>query len=252
MDGIRIDLKDKVALITGGTRGLGRQIAEAYAEAGATLVIASRSTQSCEETAKALSAKGIDVLAVPCDVGVWTDCDTLVDAAYDRFGRVDILVNNAGMSPVLRSPADVTEAMFDEIVNVNLKGLYRLSALVCERMAVGNGGSVINVSSTASVITPPAVAPYAAIKAGVNAATKAFAKAYGPKVRVNCIMCGPFRTDLTASFIDSEPFQKGVKMRVPLRRVGEPDEIAGAALYFASDQSSFTSGAILTLDGGET
>ena len=168
--------------------------------------------------------------------------------AYSEFGHVDVLVNNAGMAPLYSSLAEVSEELFDKVVAVNLKGPFRLSALVGSRMVEGGGGSIINVSSVAAMRPAPDDLPYAASKAGLDALTAGFAQAYGPKVRVNTIMAGPFLTEISNAW-DLDAFNEEAK-RYALRRGGEPDEIVGAALYLASDASSFTTGSILRVDGG--
>ena len=242
-------LLGKVALVTGGSRGLGKQMVLGFANAGADVVIASRQLDACEELAKEVEAKtGRSALAKACHVGHWDQVEELADAAYERFGRVDVLVNNAGMSPTYPRPVDVTEELYDKVLAVNLKGPFRLTALIGQRMADGDGGSIINVSSTAAVRPGAHVIPYAAAKAALNAMTEAFAHAYGPKVRVNAIMPGPFLTDISKAW-DMEGFKQQAR-RFDLRRGGEPNEIVGAALYFATDASSFTTGAILRIDGG--
>jgi len=241
-------LAGKTALVTGGSRGLGREMALAFAFEGADVIIASRKLDACEAVAREVEALGRRAMAHACHVGRWAEIDALVDAAYARFGRVDVLVNNAGMSPVYPSPESVTEELYDKVMDVNLKSTFRLCAAVGSRMAAGDGGSIINVSSTASVRPDEHVIPYAAAKAGVNAMTEAFAYAYGPKVRVNCIMPGPFLTDISKAW-NMELFGQQAR-RFALRRGGEPREIVGAALYFASDASSFTTGAVLRVDGG--
>ncbi|MDQ1372892.1 MAG: hypothetical protein QOJ09_230 [Actinomycetota bacterium] len=246
----RFDLSGKVALVTGGSRGLGRSMVLGLAEAGADVVIASRKLDACEAVAREVEELGRAALPVACHVGRWDDLDGLVDAAYDRFGNVDVLVNNAGMSPLYPSPADITEALYDKVFDVNLKGPFRLAALVGTRMAAGEGGSIINVSSTGSIRPTGDIIPYAAAKAGVNAMTVAFAKAFGPTVRVNCVMPGPFRTDVTKAW-DMDAFDKHARS-FALGRIGEPDEVVGAVVYFASDASSYTTGAVLTVDGGSS
>src|SRR5512140_1799912 len=243
-------LADKIALITGATRGLGHEIALAFARAGADVVVASRKREACEATAREIEALGRRALAVPCHVGEWSQVDALVDAAYRHFGRVDVLVNNAGMSPLYPSLVEVSEALWDKVMAVNLKGPFRLSALVGSRMAAGTGGSIINISSVAAVRPTPVETPYGAAKAGLNALTIAFAHAYGPKVRVNCIMAGPFLTDISKAW-DVELVRTMLEARAALKRAGSPDEIVGAALYFASEASSFTTGAVLQVDGGQ-
>jgi NAD(P)-dependent dehydrogenase (short-subunit alcohol dehydrogenase family) len=246
----RFDLTGKVALVTGGSRGLGRQMVLAFAACGADVVVASRKLAACEEVAAEVqSSTGRRAIAFGCNVGNWDEIDGLVDAAYGEFGRVDILVNNAGMSLLYDKVTDVTEAMWDKVVNLNLKGVFRLTALVGTRMAEGDGGSIVMVSSTGSIRPTPWILPYAAAKAGLNSLTEGFARTLGPKVRVNCIMAGPFMTDVTKSW-DIPAFEADAARRFALGRGGQPDEIIGAAIYFASGASSFTTGAILRVDGG--
>ena len=243
------DLRGKVALVTGGSRGLGRAMAIGFAEAGADVVVASRKLDACQDAAAAVEALGRRALAVSANVGRWDELDGLVDAAYDRFGRVDVLVNNAGMSLPYGDLGEVTEAMWDKVVGLNLKGPFRLTALVGPRMVEDGGGSIINVSSTGSIRPAPFMLPYDAAKAGLNALTVGFAHAYGPTVRANCIMAGPFFTDVTKEW-DLESFEREVQLRHALQRGGRPDEIVGTALYFASNASSYTTGAVLRVDGG--
>ena len=243
------DFSGKVALITGGSRGLGREMALAMAERGADVVVTSRKADACEAVAKDIEAMGRQAMAYGCHVGHWDELDDLVAAAYDRFGRVDILVNNAGMSPLYEKLTDVTEDLFDKVIGVNLKGPYRLMALVGERMAAGDGGSIINISSTASLNPSPGSEPYGAAKSGLNALTRSFAFAYGPKVRVNCIVAGPFLTDISKAW-DLPAFEKNAKANLALQRGGQPDEIVGAALYLASPATTFTTGTTIRVDGG--
>ncbi len=243
------DLSGKVALVTGGSRGLGKAMTLAFAEAGADVVIASRKIDSCEVLAKEVRERfGREAMPYACHVANWDQLGEMVDAAYGRFGKVDVLVNNAGMSPLYDKLTDVTEALWDKVLDVNLKGPFRLSALIGSRMAAGAGGSIINISSAAAVEETPDVIPYSSAKAGLNAMTMGFAHAYGPKVRVNCIQAGPFMTDISKAW-DQEIFRQQA-MRFAMRRGGEPEEIVGAALYFASAASSYCSGAVLALDGG--
>jgi NAD(P)-dependent dehydrogenase (short-subunit alcohol dehydrogenase family) len=243
------DLTDRVVLITGGSRGLGREMAFAAASSGADVVIASRNLDSCVLTAEEVSAAtGRVAFPYQVHVGRWEQLEGLVDATYDRFGKVDVLVNNAGMSPLYDSLSSVTERLFDAVVNLNLKGPFRLSTLVGDRMLAAGGGSIINVSSTGSLRPTPDMLPYAAAKAGLNALTEGLAKAYGPTVRVNTLMAGPFLTDVSKAWeldADSRPFR-----HLALGRAGQPSEIVGAALFLASNASSFTTGSILRADGG--
>jgi NAD(P)-dependent dehydrogenase (short-subunit alcohol dehydrogenase family) len=244
------DLSGKVALVTGGSRGLGREMVLAFAAAGADVVIASRKIETCEAVAEEVRAStGRQALAVACHVGEWDQLDKLADAAYERFGKVDVLVNNAGLSPIYDHVSNVTEALYDKVLDVNLKGPFRLTANIGTRMAQGDGGSVIFVSSTASQSPGANVIPYGAAKAGVNNMTVGFARALAPKVRVNCIIPGPFLTDISKAW-DMKAFDQQASRTILLRRGGEPNEIVGAALYFASDASSFTTGSHLVVSGG--
>jgi NAD(P)-dependent dehydrogenase (short-subunit alcohol dehydrogenase family) len=242
-------LTDKVALVTGGSRGMGREMVRAFVRAGADVVIASRKMSSCEEVAAEVEANtGRKAMPYACHVGDWDQVNQLIDAAYARFGRIDILVNNAGMSPLYKNLTDVSEELYEKVLSVNLKGPFRLMAVIGTRMAEGDGGSIINVSSIGAIRPRGDIIPYAAAKAGLNAMTVGFAQAFGPKVRVNCIMCGPFLTDISKAW-DMKAFEERAQS-FALRRGGAPDEIVGAALYFASNASSFCTGAILRLDGG--
>ncbi len=243
------DFTGKVALVTGGSRGLGREMVLALAARGADVVIASRKADSCEAVAEEVRALGREALPHACHVGHWQELDGLTEAAYERFGRIDILINNAGMSPLYPALSDITEELFDKVVSVNFKGPFRLSALIGERMAAGDGGSIINISSTASLNPSPNSEPYGAAKAGLNAITRSFAFAYGPNVRVNCIVAGPFLTDISKAW-DMEAFEKRARTSLALGRGGQPNEIVGAALFLASGAGSFTTGTTIRVDGG--
>ena len=244
------DLTDTVAVITGGSRGLGREIAFAFARFGATVVVSSRKLEACESTAAEIREScGVEAHAVACHVGRWDDCDRLIEAVVDRCGRIDVLVNNAGMSPLYESLPAVSEELFDKVIGVNLKGPFRLSALAADHMVAQGGGSIINVSSIAAVEPSKNEVPYGLAKAGLNALTVALAHMYGPAVRVNGIMPGPFMTDITHAW-DLDELAETARTRIPLGRGGEPNEIVGAALYLASRASSYTTGSIIKIDGG--
>ena len=242
------DLTGRVAVITGATRGLGRAIAGAFSQAGADVVVVSRKAEACEKVAAELRAEGGSAVGRPCHVGHWDELAALADGIHGQFGRIDVLVNNAGISPVYGRLSDVSQELWDKVFAVNLKGPFRLSALVGERMAARDGGSIINVSSTGAVRPTGNIVPYAAAKAGVNVMTVGLADALGPKVRVNAIMPGPFLTSISRDWDMAKLAQR--TQTFPLRRVGEAHEIVGAALYLASDASSFTTGTVLTVDGG--
>jgi NAD(P)-dependent dehydrogenase (short-subunit alcohol dehydrogenase family) len=243
------DLTGRVALVTGGSRGLGRAMVQGLAEAGADVIIASRKLEECERAAREVEQDtGRRAVAVGCHVGHWHEVDELVERAYSAFDRVDILVNNAGMSPLYDRPSEVSEELWDKVFGVNLKGAFRLSAQIGERMQEAGRGSIINISSAGSAYPRGDIIPYAAAKAGLNAMSEAFAHAYGPAVRSNVIMAGPFLTDISKSW-DMEAFE-AMAQRFALKRGGRPEEIVGAVLYLASDASSFTTGSILRVDGG--
>lgn len=244
------DMTDKVVVVTGGSRGLGRAMVEAFAARGADVVITSRKLPACEMLAQRVTeTTGRRALGLACHVGHWDQCDELYDTVYAEFGRCDVLVNNAGMSPLYDSLGEVTEALFQKVIDVNLKGPFRLSAKFGEQMVKDGGGSIINVSSVAAVRPTPGEAAYGAAKAGINNMTTSFARAYGPTVRVNTIMPGPFLTDISKAW-DLDVFADTAKKEIPLQRGGQPEEVVGAALYFASAASSYTTGAVLKIDGG--
>jgi len=244
----RFDLTGRVALVTGGTRGLGRAIIRTLAQAGADVVVSSRKQHACDEAAQEVRDLGRRAIAHACHIGRWEEIDRLVDAAYSEFGRIDVLVNNAGIAPRYPDPQSVTEELWDKVLAVNLKGPYRLTALVGSRMVEADGGSIVNISSIGAVRPTHDILPYAAAKAGLNALTLGFADAFGPSVRVNAVMPGPFLTDISREW-NHEAFAERART-FPLRRAGAPDELAAAILYFASDASSFTTGAVLAVDGG--
>ncbi|CAM9261799.1 unnamed protein product [Discosporangium mesarthrocarpum] len=246
-DQFRLD--GKVALVTGGSRGLGKEMVLAFARVGADVVIASRKQEACDALAREVEQEtGQRALAVAAHAGKWDECDALASKALDTFGHVDVLVNNAGMSPLYDDIRNVTEALYDKVMDVNLKGAFRLTAVLGSAMRDGDGGSILNVSSTAASQASPGEMVYGAAKAGLHNFTKSFARAFAPKVRVNCIMPGPFMTDISKAW--TPEMIEGLGRIMPLGRGGEPDEIVGAALYFASDASRFTTGAILKVDGG--
>ncbi len=239
----------KVAVVTGGSKGLGRAMALGFAEAGADVVVASRKLEQCQQVADEVRARGGQALPVRCHVGDWDECGALVDSTVARFGRIDVLVNNAGIAPVPPSLLGVTADLFDKTIAVNLRGPLRLTALAVEHMPPG--GSVINISSKASLHPTSFTVVYAAAKAGLNALTKAAAHEFGPRgIRVNAIVCGTFHTDSFHSSLPSDEAQAELMSRISLGRIASADEIVGTALYLASDASSYLTGDLIVLDGG--
>ena len=253
------DLTGRTALVTGGSRGLGRQMAFAFARQGADVVIASRSLESCQETAREIeTATGRRCLPYACHVGHWSELEGLADFAWNELDGIDILVNNAGKSPLYETVLDINEQLWDSVLGLNLKGPFRLSALVGSRMvergrSSGRTGSIINISSIAAIHPTPDVLPYTAAKAGLNAITIGLAQTFGPHVRVNCIMPGAVPTEIMmkAMRLQDDDLPKLEKvLRMPMRRLGTPDDLGQAVLYFVSPASSWVTGQILGVDGG--
>jgi NAD(P)-dependent dehydrogenase (short-subunit alcohol dehydrogenase family) len=240
------DFTGKVALVTGGSRGLGYQMVKAFAARGADVIISSRKLDACEAVAEECRALGRRALAASCHAGRWDEIDQLIEAVYAEFGRIDILVNNAGMGPRMPSH-DVTEQLFDSVLNLNFKGPFRLASQVAKRMADGDGGCIINVSSSGSLMPLPQVVPYGSSKAALNAMSVSLAAEYAPKVRVNTLSPGAFKTDIVQSWPD-----KG-EGPVPTPRgfAADPQDIVTAALFLASPASVNVTGSLVRCDGGQ-
>jgi NAD(P)-dependent dehydrogenase (short-subunit alcohol dehydrogenase family) len=243
------DLSGKVAVVTGGSRGIGRAVAEGLATAGADVVIASRKLDACERAAREIStATGREALPVACHVGRWADCDALVDAVYDHFGRCDVLVNNAGMSPLYDGLASVTEELYDKVHGVNARGPFRLCAQFGTRMHERDGGSIINVSTAGSWRPDATDLPYAMAKASLNALTLGIAGAWAPAVRANVVLPGAFDTDIAKAWGPAAIEAAGAAN--PMGRIGEPGDLVGLCVFLASDASSYVNGAQVLVDGG--
>ncbi|MFT4658294.1 MAG: NAD(P)-dependent dehydrogenase (short-subunit alcohol dehydrogenase family) [Candidatus Aldehydirespiratoraceae bacterium] len=249
------DMTGRVAVVTGGSRGLGREMVLAFAEQGADVVIASRKIENCEAVAREVEALGRHALPIAYHAAEWEAADELTAAVYERFGRCDVLVNNAGMSPLYPSVEAITESLYDKVMGVNLKGPFRLSAAIGARMTAAveagemSSGSIIFVSSIASQRPGPQEIIYGAAKAGVNNLTYGLSRTLGPHVRVNCIVPGPFLTDISKAW-NMDAFEATAKSSLALGRGGDPSEIVGAALYLATDASSFTTGTLIDVNGG--
>lgn len=237
------DFTGKVALVTGGSRGLGRAMALALAERGADVIIASRKLENCEAVAGECRALGRKALAVAAHAGRWAECDALIEAVYAEFGRIDILINNAGMAPPMPSH-EVSEQLFDSVIGLNFKGPFRLTTQIAHRMALGDGGCIINISSSGALMPVPGSVPYVSAKAALNAMTESLAHEYGPKVRVNTLSPGPFVTDQA----------KGRSTIIPRNARGvaaPPEDIVTAVLFLASPASVNVTGALIRCDGGQ-
>lgn len=240
------DFTGKIALVTGGSRGLGYEMVKAFAERGADVIIASRKLENCEKVAGECRALGRKALALSAHVGRWDECDRLIEETYAEFGRLDILVNNAGMSPAMPSH-EVTEKLFDSVVNLNFKGPFRLASQAAKRMHDAGGGCIINVSSSGSMMPLPATVPYGSSKAALNAMSKSLAWEYAPHVRVNTLSPGAFRTDIAKAWEDEG---RG-PLPIPRGHAAEPEDIVTAALFLASPASVNVTGSLVRCDGGQ-
>ena len=246
---MNLDFSGKVVVVTGGSRGIGRAVCQAFAEAGADVVVASRKLDVCEAAAADIeSSTGRRVLPVACHVGRWDDCDALVDTVHREMGRCDVLVNNAGMSPLYDGLASVTEDLYDKVHAVNARGPFRLSALFGSRMAEGDGGSIINVSTAGSLRPDASDLPYAMAKAALNALTLGLAGAWAPKVRANLVLPGAFDTDIAKAWAPGMVEQAAAIN--PLKRIGQPEDMAGVCLFLASAAAGYVNGAQILVDGG--
>jgi 2-deoxy-D-gluconate 3-dehydrogenase len=258
LDLSRFSLKDKTAIVTGGGRGLGKAIAIGYAKAGAKVALTSRKIADLEATAAEIKALGGEAFPISAHLGKMEDIQKMVDIALEKLGgKINILVNNAGISPGMASVLDVEERLWDSVMNLNTKGLYFTSQAVGRIMKKQGGGKIINVSSIAGYKADKNVSVYGISKATVLMITHAFASELAPfNIQVNTIVPGPFDTNMMNSFwVHLSPEEaKKQKMEyekgLPMGRIGNPDELVGAAIYFASDASSYTTGAELLVDGG--
>jgi dehydrogenase/reductase SDR family protein 4 len=245
-------LKGKVALITGGSRGIGKAIAVGFARAGADVALASRKLPDLEETAKEIRGLGRKSLAVTAHIGRTEEIGGLVNKVKEEFGRIDILVNCAATNPTMDQAMDIQERAWDSIMNLNLKGLFFLSQAVARLMKEKGGGRIINISSIEG-IRPSILPVYSISKAGVIMATKVMAQQWAQyNIRVNCIAPGLVKTKFSEALWGNEEILKITMFQTPMKRIAEPDEIVGAAIYLASDASSYATGQVLSVDGGGT
>jgi NAD(P)-dependent dehydrogenase (short-subunit alcohol dehydrogenase family) len=245
-------LSGKVALVTGGSRGIGRAIAVGLAKAGADVAVTSRKLPDLEEVAAEIRQSGRRSMALAAHVGRTEEINSLVPRVKDELGRIDVLVNNAGTNPTLDQAMDIEERAWDSIMNLNLKGLFFLSQAVARLMREQGGGNIINVASIAG-ITPDILPVYSISKAGVIMATKVMAQQWAQyKIRVNAIAPGLTKTKFSQALWDNPDILQGAMTMTPLRRVAEPEEMVGAAVFLASEASSYVTGHVLVVDGGVT
>lgn len=248
-----IDLKGKVAVVTGSSRGIGRAVAEAFARAGASVVVSSRSAETCEPVAEALKAKGLSAVAIPCHIGRKDQLQALVDETVARWGRIDILVCNAAINPVYGPLADLSDDAFDKIMATNVKSTFQLCNMAIPAMAARREGSVIVLSSIAALRGTVTIGAYGVSKAAESALVRNLALEWGPSnVRVNAIAPGLIATDFAKALLDDPERLARIEARTPLRRVGQPEDIAGVALFLASPLSAYVTGQLIVADGGDT
>jgi len=250
---VDFSLEGKVAVVTGGSRGIGESIARAFAEHGATVVISSRKQEGCDAVANSINESGGKAVAIACHAGNSQAIEALFDRVDKELGGVDILVNNAATNPFFGPAADIPESAFDKTVEVNIKGYFVMIQRATPQMKKKGGGSIINVASIAGIRPGPNEVTYALTKAAVLNMTKGFAKELGPdQIRVNAIAPGVVETYFAAVLVDSEEKRERISARTPLRRYAQPNEIAGAAVFFASEASSYATGSTIVLDGGSS
>jgi len=253
----KFSLKGKTAIVTGGSRGIGKAIALGFAKAGAKVVLTSRKMNDLQTNAAEIRAFGGEAFPVQAHLGKMEEINRMVNTVMDKFGRIDILVNNAGTSPAMGTVLDSDERIWETVINLNLKGVYFTSQAVARIMKKQGGGKIINIASIDGFKPEPGVSVYSISKAGVRMITSAFALELAPfNIQVNTIAPGPISTKLLDSHWFNLPPEEAKKQKetlaktTPIGRIGEPDEIAGAAIYLASDASNYTTGAEIVIDGG--
>lgn len=252
----KFSLEGKTAVVTGGGRGIGKAIALGFAKAGAKVAITSRKIDDLEDTAKQIQAAGGEALPVQAHLGKMEGIQQMVDTVMDKFGRIDILVNNAGASPAMASVLDSEERLWETIMNLNMKGLYFISQRVARIMKEQGGGKIINIASIDGFHPERTVSIYSISKAGVRMITKAFATELAEfNIQVNTIAPGPIHTKMMDSHwvnLSPEEAKKAkaaTESMMPMRRIGDPEDIVGAAVYFASNASNYTTGTEIIIDG---
>ena len=246
-------LDNKVALITGSTKGIGKAIAMRMAEQGAKVVVSSRNQDACDEVAAEIKAQGGEAIAIACNINHQDQLENVVAKTQQELGTINVLVCNAALNPYFGPSQDIPDAAFDKIMQANIGSVHRLCQLVIPGMADSGGGAVIIVSSIGGLKGTENLGAYAISKAADMQIARNLAVEWGPKnVRVNCIAPGLVRTDFARALWENPDIYAATISKYPLRRIGEPYEIAGAAVLLASDAGSFTTGQTIVIDGGGT
>ena len=245
------DLKGKVAIVTGSSKGIGKAIAEALAEYGAHVVVSSRSQEAVDAVADEFKAKGLETIGIACHVGDEEQRKALIDKTVNHYGGVDILINNAATNPVYAPLEGVDDPVFDKIMDVNVKACFSFAKLCFPYMKEKKKGSIINIASVEGLKPNMGLGLYGVSKAALIMLTKSQASEWGKYgIRTNAICSGLIKTKFSQALWSNEQLMKQVEHHLPLRRAAEPIEMAGLAVYLASDASSYTTGAILNADGG--
>lgn len=251
MSGTLFDLKGKVAIITGSSRGIGRAIALRMAEQGAKVVVSSRKAEACEKVADEIKAAGGEAIVVPCNVSDKAQLQALVDATNKQWGRIDILVCNAAVNPFFGPSKDIPDEAFDKIMAVNIKSNHWLANMVAPGMAERGDGVIIVISSVGGLFGSNTLGAYGISKAADMQLVRNLAVEWGPQnVRANCIAPGLIRTDFARALWENPEIAKKATKGYALRRIGEPDEIAGAAVFLSSAAGRFMTGQTMVIDGG--
>jgi NAD(P)-dependent dehydrogenase (short-subunit alcohol dehydrogenase family) len=245
------DLTGKIVVVTGSSRGIGRAIAERMAEHGAKVVVSSRKLEACEEVVQTIAAKGGTAKAIACNIGRKEDLQALVDTTTKQWGGIDVLVCNAAVNPYFGPAIDMPDDAYDKVMNSNVRSNFWLCNMVLPQMAQRGGGSIIIVSSIAGLLDTPTIGVYGISKAADMALARNICVEWGPKnIRANCIAPGLVRTDFAKALWDNPEIYEKTVRAYPLRRIGEPDEIAGAAVFLAGPSGSFMTGQTIVIDGG--
>lgn len=247
------DMTGKVALITGSTKGIGLSIAEEMARLGAKVVISSRKADVCEKVANELKAKGYEAIAIPCHVGKKDDLQNLVNKTNEAWGSIDVLVCNAATNPVYGPTSEMTDEAWDKIMDTNVKGTFWLTNMVLPQMAEQGEGAVVLLSSIAGIRGNTTIGTYGVSKAAEAALARNLAVEWGPKgIRINSIAPGLIKTDFARSLWEDPVRVKRAEDKTPLRRIGDPVDIAGLAVFLSTKASAYITGQTIVADGGET